>query len=120
MKKFLILLISLAFCSALIYTHSFEKNSNTPDNSKNNGAVISIDYKNYTSYELRSVKAMLEERMAEFGIVVLGIGEDWVNIQVYELTDELESFLIAQVFPEYKSSVVRIEFLPEDVEIRPT
>ncbi len=119
MKKFLILLISLAFCSALIYVHSFEKNSNTPDNGKNNGAVISIDYNNYTSYELNHVKSLLEERMSEFGIVILGVGKDWVNIQVYELTDELEDFLVTQIFPEYKSSVVRIELLSEDAEIRP-
>ena len=40
------------------------------------------------------------------------------NIQIYELTDELEEFLVTQIFPEYKSSVVRIELLPEDVELR--
>ncbi len=118
MKKFLILLLSAAFCSALIFAHSFTRVPNATDDGQDN-TIISIDYQNYTSYELNRVKSLLEERMSELGIVVLGVGKDWVNIQIYELTDELEDFLVTQIFPEYKSSVVRVEILPEDAEIRP-
>lgn len=120
MKKILILLLSAAFCTALVFAHSFVKRPNTTDaDGKNGGTVINIDYNDYTSYELNRVKSLLEERMSEFGIVILGVGKDWVNIQVYELTDELEDFLVTQIFPEYKSSVVRIELLPENMEIKP-
>ena len=120
MKNFLILLLSAAFCTALVFAHSFVKRPNTTDaDGKNGKTVINIDYNNYTSYELNRVKSLLEERMSEFGIITLGIGSDWVSIRVYTLTDELENFLVTQIFPEYKSSVVRIELLPENMEIKP-
>ncbi len=119
MKKFLVYLLSAMFCAALIFARfSVKVPGNADDNGKDGETVIYIDYKNYTRFELNSVKAMLETRMSEFGIITLGIGSDWVSIRVYELTDELENFLVTQIFPEYKSSVVRIELLPEDTEIR--
>ncbi len=119
MKKFLIYLLSAMFCAALIFAHfSVKIPGNADDNGKDGNTVINIDYKNYTRYDLYSVKAILETRMSEFGIITLGIGSDWVSIRVYELTDELENFLVAQIFPEYKSSVVRIELLPEDAVIK--
>ena len=119
MKKILMCLLTASFCAALIFAHfSVKVPDNADVNGKDGGTVINIDYKNYTRYELNSVKAMLETRMSEFGIVTLGIGSDWVSIRVYELNDELENFLVTQVFPEYKSSVVRIELLPEDAVIK--
>lgn len=81
---------------------------------------VEIAYRDYSNYELHVVRNMLFERMHELGIVTLGLGEDWVSIECYEVSPALEEFLVSEIFPTYKSGIVRIGLLSEDVEFRLT
>ena len=82
--------------------------------------LLEIAYRDYSNYELDTVKSMLLARMQEFEIITLGLGEDWVNVGCYALNSAFEEFLVTEIFPKYKSGVVRIHLLPEDVEFRLT
>lgn len=121
MKQLVLLLALASLCAVAVGCQKDRAN----DHAESTTAAITfeeaiIDYRDYTDAELLTVKNLLLERMEELGIQALGIGDDVVDITVYEVSDALEAYLVSEILPTYKSGIVRISILPEGSVIRLT
>ncbi|HIZ16773.1 MAG TPA: hypothetical protein H9675_04295 [Firmicutes bacterium] len=86
MKKIFIL-IGIALTAMLVLAGCAEKGENTGNGSSSSSEANSSYSKEY----LLSIKGKIAAHMEELGIVGVGIGENEVTVQMFDLSDEMMS-----------------------------